>query len=327
MGVSIQTLQGAIDDLRAQGILDSRGRAGTFVTESPMLEGHIALVFPDDLTAPRSRLRFWETLRSETEQLPPAERRRMRFYYIAPTDCQGEQYVRLVHDLKHGRLSGIVFATLPNQNLLQSELWADVQVPSVCLAHQSNHPDVQSIYPDQASFIEKGVSLLHRAGCKRPAILGLDVLDARAEQAFESTITTLGMHHHSLWRLYAPVESSSSIQQAARMLASLESLTKNPNEAPDSLIIADDNLVTEATRGLRQAREELGSHIKVVAYTNFPNPPHAFVPVMRVGVDVQQVINTATQQVLARCKSTDSSAGQQATQFIRCMTQEQFENP
>ena len=87
------------------------------------------------------------------------------------------------------------------------------------------------------------------------------------------------MVNHESWNQIVGPERIVAAANIARIL------TQSRN-APDALLITDDNLVSDATRGLRAGGIRGPEQMDVVAWANFPCPPKAHVPVRFLGLDV-----------------------------------------
>jgi DNA-binding LacI/PurR family transcriptional regulator len=72
-----------------------------------------------------------------------------------------------------------------------------------------------------------------------------------------------------------------------------------PDQRPDALIIADDNLVDHACAGLMQLGLRVPDDVDVVAHANFPLSGNAILPVTRLGFDVPAILRTCL-AVIAR---------------------------
>ena len=68
-------------------------------------------------------------------------------------------------------------------------------------------------------------------------------------------------------------------------------MRSSPDDRPDALIIADDNIVEPVTRGLLASEVSLPANLDIVAHCNLPNLPQAAVPVRFLGYDCRQMLN------------------------------------
>ena len=78
-----------------------------------------------------------------------------------------------------------------------------------------------------------------------------------------------------------------------------------PDERPDALVIADDNLVPELTTGLaesgvpvrRGSEPQQTGDLVVVAHTNFHYPTPSAVPVTRLGYDIRELVMVCMERI------------------------------
>jgi DNA-binding LacI/PurR family transcriptional regulator len=75
----------------------------------------------------------------------------------------------------------------------------------------------------------------------------------------------------------------------ARALAHLM-VRRAQSDAPDGLVIADDNLLEYATAGIVDAGVRVPADLEVVAHCNFPWPTPSSLPVRRLGYDVRELL-------------------------------------
>ncbi len=84
-----------------------------------------------------------------------------------------------------------------------------------------------------------------------------------------------------------------------------------PEERPDALVIADDNIVEPVTRGLLAAGLSTPKDLDIVAHCNLPNPPQAAVPVRFLGYDCRQMLSRCIELVDAqRATMCQGAAGE-----------------
>ena len=118
-GVSVVTLQQAMDDLRDDGFIVTRGRLGSFVAGSPPHLCRYALVFPcyaldrthaqppwRHLAAPT---RFMDAMAQAAAQFSGDPARELVCYMGADRELNTPDYQRLVSDIRARRLAGVIF--------------------------------------------------------------------------------------------------------------------------------------------------------------------------------------------------------------------------
>jgi DNA-binding LacI/PurR family transcriptional regulator len=70
-----------------------------------------------------------------------------------------------------------------------------------------------------------------------------------------------------------------------------------PQDRPDGLIVADDNMVEHATAGLVAAGAKVGEELDVVAHCNFPWAGPTVLPLKRLGYDARTVLQTCIELI------------------------------
>ena len=285
-GAGANTVQRALDRLRLDGFVESRGRGGTHVTAQPPHLSRYAVVFPETPSHPYNWLRFWTALRSEAVNLERNEGRKLPLYYDVFTDWTQEDFRLLDYDVRNRRLAGIFFATSPF-GLEGSSILQDAAIPMVRVMERTADTAMPSLVPDLESFFERAITSLHDSGCRRVAFLLSHGQEAKGPR-LKAKVESLGMKTLPQWLLTFPV----SLPHIARNVTHL--LCGGPAmERPDGLIIGDDNFVEYATAGVLAAGLTVPDQIRIVAHCNFPWPTPSLVPIQRLGFDAREILHGA----------------------------------
>jgi len=64
-----------------------------------------------------------------------------------------------------------------------------------------------------------------------------------------------------------------------------------PSERPDALLVADDNLLEPATRGLKEMGLRAPEDVLIIGHTNFPWPAPSHLPLLRLGYSATDMLN------------------------------------
>lgn len=170
-------------------------------------------------------------------------------------------------------------------------------MPRVAIMADPIEPGIACIRYDLDSFVQRAIAYLHRRGRTR---IGLFMFSGWASETIalshpiRQAAQARGMTIDDRWvqgsALHAPQLTANSI----RLLMSLPRA-----ERPDGLIITDDNIVPHVTQGLFEAGVSSPDELDVVAYTNFPTPAPAAVPVYRVGYDMRETLSQAVNYISA----------------------------
>jgi len=290
--VSTLTLQKALDRLVEEGFLVTRGRAGTFVIDRPPHLHDFALVFPhrDHPSTPWPR--FWSALASEAQRFNEAGERRMHIYYSMYGHRDTHEYRALRQAVRSRTLAGLLFCYAP-RDLLESSIIRDGQVPCVSIGCV-DHRRVDGIHIESRGFFEKALDYLKQRGRRRVAVVtATSVHTSDAEQAqLRELLAERGMTMHPWWfQALDPLRP--------RWAHPCLQLLMNPNqkERPDGLIIANDNLVEDASGGLVAAGARVPDDVDVVAHCNFPWPTSSVLPVQRLGYDARDVLDCFEQLI------------------------------
>ncbi len=279
------TIQKVMDTLLAEGFVETRGALGTFVSTSPPHLTRYGLVFPESRThyfGPPSL--FWQALSEVARDFPVSESCRLESYFDALRGVDGEDYKRLVDDIEHHRLAGLVFASPPH--LLRNTPVLDAPgLSRVLIAPLDDFGGLTTVYPDYADFVARALERFQAAGSRRLAVLGFLPAAPDIQARFERELADRGMTTRPQWQQYP----STFVPEAARRAAHL--LLSNPADRPDGLFIFDDNLVESATLGIADAGVAVPADLRVVAHANFPLPVKSTVPVERLGFDIGQLLH------------------------------------
>jgi len=284
--VSSVTAHMAVARLAREGFLYSRKRHGTFVTEKPPHLNNYALVFWNDPAAYQGRQwsRYYTALTEEAIRIQQCEGRRMLLFHGIDQHVDSDDRQRLMSYIESKRLGGIIFANSP-QLLTGTPILEQPGIARVALMSQCAF-DMPAVASDYVMWFTKAFDYLVSQGRKRIAVIMIGTYRTTDELLTELT-KPRGITMPSRWRHTV----SSGNFQAARNL--IELLMHNrPEERPDGLIIADDNLVEHCMAGLVLAGVRVPDDVAVVAHCSFPYPPPSVLPVKRLGYDIGEMLRT-----------------------------------
>lgn len=284
------TVQKAFDLLADQGWVRAEGRRGTFVKEQGARREEYALAFPWPQAWDVSQ--FYRALRQQAEQLSTPQRRLTCFYEISG-HVDTEDYQRLAGLVRSHRIAGLIFAS----NVFIAEGFLVLEepgVPRVAISWKDPRVPVPCVSTDVETFYEKAFAELAAAGRRRVAVIAradewntLFVLERLPDLA-----AARGLTIERRWMQAAPTDVPQWARQAAELL-----LQSGTPHRPDALLITDDNLVPEATAGVRAAGVRVPDDVLVIAHTNFPHPTPAAVPVTRIGFDISQLLALCVERI------------------------------
>jgi DNA-binding LacI/PurR family transcriptional regulator len=281
-GVASATLQRALDRLSADGFIVARGRQGTFVVDHPAAAVRYGLVLPA-LVAP-AQVRFWTALAHEADAFArAASPRRITLYQEIDGRVDAPDHLRLVSDLRHDRLAGLVFAVNPFA-VMRTPVITRPGVPRIAIMDAPN-PPVAAAALDEAGFIAKALDHFRARRRTRVAVLSVPGLEGGFRKRLEGALSERWLETRPYW--WHTLDHASAVGARA-----LVHLLMHPGQdvRPDALFITDDNLVEPATAGLLAAGVRVPEDVAVVAHCNFPWPTAAATPARRLGYDAREVL-------------------------------------
>jgi len=287
--VSTATVQKAVSRLATDGFVNARGRLGTFVTDSPPHLTRIGIVFHTLVQIHESR--FHRALQSAAIELESNGRTRLVSYSNVDAATRTPSYRKLIADIEDHRLAGVILLTDGQDARRRFEslnLW-DGRVKLVFFGRDAVpgatgltiEPAAERVLHDLAGRGRRRLAVLHAAFA--PAI-GLSPIMSQ----WLATAQQLGIEARPEW--FFPVHPYTP-QAAASITRLLMSLPEN--QRPDALVVTDDHLVEEATRGVRDSGVVAGKDVLVYVHCNFPWPPPSLVEVRRYGFDARRLLRAA----------------------------------
>lgn len=287
---SSATLQAAFDRLVEQGYVGARTARGTYVSRVLPHRSTIALVIPDG-PASQNWNRLYATAKRVAEDWSEGETR-FRVYCILRENLASDGHRQLCADLADGGLAGLVF--MNSAFYLKATPAMATALPRVCINASNDGEPAEFGYScvnvaDGGTF-ERILKRFRAGGAKRIAAIanlgGLSGFLARSLPLVEQA----GLETRPAWWLGLPIQTHHA--KCARAVVRLL-LDGDARSRPDSLIIADDNLVPHATAGILDAALDPGHGVLVAAHANLPGPTHAAVPCLRYGPDLVAQLRSA----------------------------------
>lgn len=281
-GVSINTVQKALDELACDGFVVAQGTRGTFVAEHLPHLARCGLVTPPLSDRPDHDLHkpFYAALLTEAVRHRQRGDLELNIYEDVAGQADDPHFRRLADDVRRCRLAGLImmnpemFADTPLAQFCQNNL------PTVSISSYAAVPNLLRVHPNQDQLIEQALDFLAAQGCRRIAVLDQS---SWKWKFIRTALAARGLTTRPTWMHFVPAAARATARGIMALL--LES-----RELPDGLFIADDSLVEPATAGLRDGVKRRREQIKVVAHANFPDPTPSHVPIHRVGFDVREVL-------------------------------------
>jgi len=297
---SQSTVQRVLARLVEEGFLETRRRAGTFVTENPPHITDFALVFPGELKAIEApNWSKYDQRMAQTASLFSSQSSGFIHTYVGTSpwnEWHGtDSRQRLHQDVLARRLAGVIFTTMPGF-LMDESVLGDTVTPKVAVMPYSVE-GVPAIALDQESLGQRAMQHLAQRGRKRVASIQMLMYEDQVLRQY--SIDRILQHAHQA----GLTSSSSRIQfvhpQATAAAQSIVELLMDlpQDQRPDALLVGDDNITEAVVAGLMTSGVRVGEDLDVVAHANFPLPPDEKLPLIQAGFDTRQILATAIDHV------------------------------
>lgn len=286
--VSGATIQQALDRLGSEGFVIAQGSRGTFVADNPPHLFRYGLIFPAKAEEKHRFSRYYTALSAAADLLERAGERRIARYYGFDGHTDGDDYPRLVQNLRNHRLAGLIFSTPPDA--LKGTPVLDMHgIPRVVMRDHDPYDGMATLRLDHGAFLHRAIKDLLAKGRRKIAVVRLHSL---AEHAVTDVMTSFGLEVRPHWMQMGSISVPEMIRPVIRLLM-------HPAQAdrPDGLIITDDNLETDAIGGLLDAQVRVPEDIAVVSHCNLPPAVRTPLPIRRLGYDSRRILNACIELV------------------------------
>jgi DNA-binding LacI/PurR family transcriptional regulator len=211
---------------------------------------------------------------------------RLRLFYGIDGHTDARDYRRIVSDLRTRRVAGVLLASAPHR-IADTPIMTEPGVPRVALMNPAHAPPGLSVVAfSHRAYIRAVLDYAVAQGRRRVAVLTVPAHATAWERALAERAKDGQVETCPHWVQCVAPEYASSARPLIRLLMHAEQRVR-----PDALVITDDNLVEQATRGLTDLGIDVPSQLLVTAHANFPLPSDAHVPVRRIGYDAGRVLD------------------------------------
>ncbi len=281
---SSSTIQAALDELLAEGFIGVHARRGTFVAQHPPHRYRYGLVLPSlpDVSGAFSS-HYLNTLCAAAKRVRFGGRR-MVLHFACSQDPDQPQHARLRQCIARGSLAGLFFPApwVGDQwlNLKYDRLPVAVTGPTLV------GPGLTKVMLDQRLWFDAALDAVAARGLRSVAVLLV------ADDDFTNVVTYIeaGCHRRGLrclpWWLMA-------VDQRWPEWAFRDALAfchPNQTETPEALLIADDNLVPDATRGVAVSGLLSIRPLTIIGHGNLPSLTPSAVPILRLCWDCDALL-------------------------------------
>lgn len=272
-------LQTAIEELKKEEILISRGRSGLFTNPKSPQYIRFPLSFPYSSEDPEWSL-LMATLIMQAHRIEKEEGINIPLY----TGVQkgSETFQQLTKEIEDYGIAGWI------SYKAQREIYSEPGVnrndlPRIALMPTShtNFP-VRTVTTNALTFWQKAWHWLKEKKCDRIAIMGLTEAPEWTNQGL-SAETGLNIPLHwiqSVDRRYP--------ETAFNLIGLLMDYPED--QRPNAIIISDDNLVDPVVAGIMKNGLRLGQDLEVVAHCNWPLISPSNMPIHRIGCDIYTIL-------------------------------------
>ncbi len=284
-GFSSLTIQRAMTKLTEYGFIEASGRSGSFVASSLPHLTRYAVLFPHN-----HQDHWWSHLYNVIERECSAlEDENSSFFFVSGYDTLAgrNDYDKLIDDVVNERVAGLIFASSP-QALLNTPILDTPNLPRVAFMSTPIKDSVASITTNPDDFINHALDYLETNNRKKPAIIFHSEIEESEWLSVQKKITSRGMTFPQCWIQGARLDKTMWAEHITRLL-----FAPSNKEQPDSIIVADDNLVEAVGYGLQAENKSVPEEVMVVAHANFPWPTPSPVPAQRFGIDIRDFLKTA----------------------------------
>lgn len=302
LGTTSATLQSALDDLIADGLVVTRGVHGTFVHERSPHRFRFGLLLPQHPGGEKLFNRYWQALFDAAALLDDGSGRCMEVFFGRHYRAESPSFDRLCADLARQRVAGLVVAAPPSMFADTPVLSAPV--PRAFISGSPPPPGDLDLGVDWASFRTLAVRRLAERGCRRLAVVGSSGLfehGAEAE-AWRAECAAAGVGFSRAWLVAGDLLYPESVTYHLELLGAQA-------ERPDGMVVADDNLLPVVLEILARIGLPPGPGLQLLAHANFPLGPGEPRGIERIGFDAHRQLQEAV-DFFARRHAGTQPAGQ-----------------
>ena len=288
-GMSSTTVQRAIDQLAAEGFVESRFKRGTFVSDYPPHRYRIALV---SSYLQRDSLYLQSLVRVAEEISSGSPHTIVPYFPLHPTNPSPDYY-RLCDDVATHRVAGIIFINVPRASWEHLPILDTPDMPRVAIVNgQTPSPAALPLSLNAPDFTRMACEQLVCEGRRRVAFISAAGSSKYSLEHFSSFTNAFQLQTFSYWCHQVHHQYSEMARSLTHLL-----FHEGQHQRPDALIISDDNLVEQSLLGLADAGVRVPEDVSVIAWGNAPLLPATVQPVTWIGFDHRITMRSALEML------------------------------
>jgi len=296
--VSLLTIQRAMNLLQSDGFIETRGRAGTFVTEAPPHLSQFELLMPQPMSTAGYESIFHDTLArvAGAHMMPQGKALQITQIRLDWSDADDAHRQLLVQRLERHALAGLIMPFHPH-SLIGTAMLADDGVPRVAVMPDHYWSHIDSVYLDYPCLYRKAMQYLSEQPRKRVALISSSLNEQTIAQV-RATAEANGL------LLPDDLCMSFAVHEAVWAERYMSVLMKLPaTERPDAVFVADDHMTDIVVRGLVRAGVHIGEDVDVVSHANFPLVRTDIAHVHRIGFDMPTLLQLCVNSLIRQQES------------------------
>jgi len=295
LGVSMATVQNAIDQLVRDGFVHAVRAKGTFVSDQPPHLMRFLLVSSYDTTS-LIKSHYYHALQETAKASGLFHPRQIRWYNHSPNDPDSMSLRRVVEEIESQRVAGVIFMNTPERELVDHPVWQRHNVPRIA---SSPHPiahahGIPRLYPDRMTLIQRGLGHLAERGCGRIGLIAHRHLDAWEARAIDRQLDDLGLQSPPWARQFPDCFGDQSVAHAVAGI-----MSRAPEQRPDGLLVLDEHALPALEQGLSLADMNDAVGFEIVSQCNYPRGPRSSLPVHYLGFSARELLQTALDRLEA----------------------------
>jgi hypothetical protein len=281
LGTTSATLQSALDELIADGLVVTRGVHGTFVHERSPHRFRFGLLLPQHPDGEKVFNRYWQALLDAAALVADGSGPSMEVFFGRHYRAESPSFDRLCADLARQRLAGLVVVAPPS--MFADTPVLSTPVPRAFISGSAPPAGDLDLGVDWGSFRTLAVRRLAERGCRRLAVVGSSGLFEHGAEAdaWQAECAAAGVGFSRAWLVAGDLLYPESVTYHLELLGAQA-------ERPDGMVVADDNLLPVVLAILGRIGFPPGPGLQLLAHANFPLGAGEPLGIERIGFDAQR---------------------------------------